>query len=294
MEAPEDCALLEMGSERVLVTKDIAPLIGVDMRMAGRISALHAISDIFACGGTPRWALSMLVVDPDRQMRLMEAVYCGVLEACRDEDVMVIGGHTLAGPEAMAGLTVLGTLTSGLFLSKRGAKVGDHLMLSKPLGVGIITHAYKMGTATDEEMESALEIMSHSNRGSSEIAVEVRATAATDVSGFGLLGHLTEMLEDSQGATLVGDRVPVLPAAIRLAKETSHCDLTLENLKYARSRKKLASVDVRDPRMIPLLDPQTNGGLLLSVDAGVASDLEQRGFYDIGTVTASGVLVMET
>ena len=281
---PEDCAVLETGQGQILATTDIAPLVGVDLWYAGCIAALHAMSDIYACGGVPRWAIATLIVDPDQPRAYMETVLAGLVQACHDEGAALVGGHTSLGRESMVGLTVLGTPRSTIILRKGGAAPGDQLFISKPLGVGMIVKAYKLGLVGDRQLSSAIEIMTKSNGPASACAVDARVHASTDVTGFGLLGHLAELLGPKLGASLVLNAIPIIPAAASLPPEFGFTDWAKGNLDYARHSHQLVGVMETEPhRLAPLLDPQTNGGLLVAADLTAARSLD--GFSRIGEVT---------
>ena len=286
MHRPEDCAIVEFGEKCLLMTTDLGPLVGVDLRAAGRIAALHAMSDIHACGGVPKWSLVTLIAKHGSPEDYMECVMAGVLQASSEEGVAVLGGHTIVGEEAMVGLTVLGVPRSGLVLRKSSAETGDRILLSKSLGVGIIVRAYKLGLASDAELEEAVALMTTSNGLASEQAVKAGVHSATDVTGFGLLGHLIEMLQPGQGAVLEVDRIPLLKPARRLAEQMYHTCWTEGNLDYVESYRKMTGI--RDlPRILPLLDPQTNGGLLVAAGDTATEALRKHGFHPIGRITES-------
>lgn len=292
MDEPEDCAVLSLGDQQLLVTTDVGPLVGRDLRRAGRIAALHAMADVFACGGMPRWALPILVVNRGQPLDYMEAVLAGMLEACAAEQVQVVGGHTVTGREAMAGLTVLGMPRVSKVLRKCGAQLGDQLLLSKPLGVGLVARAYQLGVVGDAEMESALHVMETSNGPAAELALQARVHAATDVTGFGLLGHLGEMLSSGLGAVLDMDAVPVLAAAQPLLDDRYRTVWTDGNLEYVHSRWPL--VGLTEPaRLLALLDPQTNGGLLVAADLDMANRLAGPNFHVVGHITSSPVIEVQ-
>jgi selenide,water dikinase len=197
--------------------------------------------------------------------------------------VDVVGGHTAEGQEAMAGLSVLGVAGPTL-LTKSGSRVGDVIALSKPIGAGMIVRGYQQGVLEAHDIEEAMLTMERSNRAASQEAVELGAVAVTDVTGFGVLGHLAEMLADAGlGATLELERVPVLSAVERLSASFARSRFLDENLHYCLSRTKLSGIRDR-VALAPLLDPQTSGGLLAVIPPEQAEMLDGTGFRAIGRV----------
>lgn len=281
---PEDCAVLSGGRFPLLVSTDFGPLVGVDLRRAGRIAALHAMSDVFACGGIPMWAVTNLIVDCSKSIDNTEMVLGGILDTCREEGTQLVGGHTSLGQEAMAGLTVIGTLRGGTVLRKGGSIPGDQLLLSKPVGPGLILRAYKLGLIGDTQLEEAMEVMCCSNGLASKLAVDVGVHAATDITGFGLLGHLAEMLGHELGAVIDVSSVPILEAATSLIDKLGNTRWIQENLDYVRDHNQ---VILGSEPSIPafLLDPQTNGGLLVAANESATRTLSSQGFFRIGEVT---------
>jgi selenide,water dikinase len=263
-------------------------LLGIEPRLAGHVAALHAISDIYASGGTPRWGLSILAVDPDHPEGTAESILGGMFAACRDEAVAVVGGHTLVSREALAGLTVIGVPASSRVIRKTGARVGSGVFLSKPLGVGLVCRAHALRVCGGDTLDEAVATMLVSNRLASIAMVGARVEAATDVSGFGLLGHLSEMLSRGLGARLALDDVPVLGGARQVADGAFHAPALRGNLAYVRRRCRLETRRELEA-LAPLLDPQTNGGLLVVGDEAAADVLLRNGvFRRIGEITDSG------
>lgn len=282
---PEDCAVLGRIDGSILTTTDFGPLVGPDMYRAGRISATHAMSDVYAMGGMPLFATAMLIVDPSLPARAASDVEAGMLAACHEDGVQLVGGHTVEGKEAMAGLSVTGIAGEKL-LTKGGARPGDVLMLSKAVGAGLVVRAWREGILGFTDLEAALASMETSNRAAAIAAVAAGAVAATDVTGFGLLGHLAEGLaSDRLGAMVFLERVPVIPTATRVPASFTRSRWLNDNLDYCHNRMRL--IGERDRiRIAPLLDPQTSGGLLVAVPAAGVDELRHGGFAAIGTVTS--------
>jgi selenide,water dikinase len=280
---PEDCAVLPPIAGSLLMTLDYGPLVGPNMYRAGRIAATHAISDVHAMGGTPHAALALLTVDLQLPRGAGTDVQAGMVAACLDEGIEIVGGQTVEGQEAMAGLSVLG-VAGDVLLTKRGARPGDVVMLSKPVGVGLVVRAWRQGFLGAGDLEAALVTMETSNGAASRAAVKAGAVAATDVTGFGLLGHLSEMLrDDGLGAILSLKRIPVLTAVTRIPVSFARSRWIDNNLSYCRERTRLSLAGGRE-RLAPLLDPQTSGGLLVMVPAAGAEQLRRAGYRAIGSV----------
>ena len=280
---PEDCAVLPAIAGPLLATTDFGPLVGPDLYRAGRIAAAHCLSDVYAMGGQPLHALALLLVDPALPARAGTDVLAGMVAACAADDVALVGGHTVLAQEAMAGLAVIGQ-GGHVTLGKQGARPGDRLMISKPVGSGMVVRAYRQGLVDDAALEEALRHMETSNRAASSAATAAEASAATDVTGFGLLGHMAEMLApEGHGAVLALEHVPLLEAVRELPAALSRSTWIEQNLAYCRGLASLEGAQDR-ARVAPLLDPQTSGGLLVAVDQEHVGELVEAGFHAIGTV----------
>jgi len=280
---PEDAAHLPASGASLLFSNDLIYLPGLNLFDAGRIAALHSLSDIYASGGVPCWALVTLIVDRARPLEQGEAVMAGIAEACAEEGVAICGGHTVSGNEAMAGLSAIGTV-DGAPLRKTGAKPGHRLFLSKPVGTGICLAGYRRGLCDDSALDGAMETMLLPARIAAAPAVRRHATACTDVTGFGLLGHLAEMLEFPLGAALRRDAIPVLSFAADPPREVAESAWVRNNYEYVTSRVELRH---EGPvyRLAALLDPQTNGPLLAAAPESAANAMCEAGFREIGEIT---------
>lgn len=286
---PEDCAFLNPPHDTLLVTVDFNPLLGVNLFDAGRIAACHAMSDVYACGGRPLWALDVLVSDPTHPLEYTQAVLAGIMTACADAGVEVVGGQTIEGSEMMAGLAVIGVPRGERVLKKSGARPGEKLFLSKPLGIGLVVRGYQLGLLGDDDLSEAVELAATSNERASIVALDAGVTAATDVTGFGFLGHLSEMLDEGLGARVVLGTVPVLRAATSLPSGVGDTPFVNGNFNYVKGRHTL--VGTTDARLLTaLLDPQTNGGLLVSAGEEAAPALARAGFAAVGEVVESDTI----
>jgi len=280
-----------------------------DPYLFGRIAANHSLSDIFAMGATPQTALAIAVVPPGLEAKMEEELFqmmTGAVEVLNEHDTALAGGHTAEGAELSLGLVVNGVADPERLLRKGGARIGDQLILTKPLGTGTIFAAEMRGRAKGAWVEAALTSMLRSNRAAAQCFLRHQTRACTDVTGFGLLGHLVEMLASSPGvgATLQLDAVPVLAGALETIRAGIFSSLQTQNLRVRRAIRN-AEDAAKYERYPILFDPQTAGGLLASVPAANApaclAELKQLGCAEaaiIGPTTLSDggkpIVVLET
>jgi selenide,water dikinase len=301
----DDAAVLRLDSDRALVlTTDFFTPIVDDARDWGRVAATNALSDVYAMGGRPVIALN-LTAWPGQTLpvELLADVLRGGAEAAAAAGCLVVGGHTIDDPEPKYGLAVVGMADPRHLMTVDRARDGDLLVLTKPIGTGVVATAHKRGAAPPEVLSAAVDAMTTLNAAASEAALRAGAVAATDVTGFGLLGHLHRMLRASGTAAEVwADQVPLLPGAAGLAAAGFISGGTNANVSY------LADVTDIDPDTDPvtavlLHDAQTSGGLLIAVtpDAvdSLREDLETAGAQAavVGTVQAGlpgGIVVRAT
>jgi selenide,water dikinase len=265
------------GQALVLTADVIAPLVD-DPDAFGAIAAANAMSDVWAMGGEPRFALN-LVFFPDDQLSLdvLEAILGGAAKTCAAAGVAIVGGHTVRDPEVKFGLSVTGVVAPGAVLSNRGARPGQALVLTKALGTGVIGQAIKHGDATADEIAAAISSMTTLNRDALAAARRAGVTAATDVTGFGLFGHLRNIVRGSGvAATIDLDALPRLPGAERHAAAGRIPGGSKANRNFLAPMLTWsdgAPVDAATPaepagRELALAlacDAQTSGGLLLCV-----------------------------
>lgn len=288
-EQVDDCAVVEVGGQRLLTTLDFGPLVGTSVIRAGRIAGHHAMSDVYAMGGKPLVATAIVAASSKLHADAVGAVVAGLQQACLESGVALVGGHTIEGDEPLAGLSVIG-IPGPRVLTKKGARPGDVLMISKPLGTGLVTRAYQLGLLDEPELETAMTTMESSNQTASRAAVANEVSALTDVTGFGLIGHCAEVVSQSEvGAILELPQVPVLEAAAALPAVAGFTRFIDGNLDYAESLIRLTGTVDRGV-LAPLLDPQTSGGLLASVAQEHVFAMELAGFTAIGLITTSNVL----
>jgi selenide,water dikinase len=288
---PEDSALIDNHSDPLLFSTDMIPLPGVSLFDAGRIGALHALSDIYASGGLPRWALVTLLLDRSRPLEHGTAVMQGVLDACRQDEVSILGGHTVVGAEAMVGLSVIG-LAKIPPLRKTGARPGHRLLLSKPIGTGLCLAGFKHGLCEDDVLNEAMGVRLTSNRDAGFRVIQAHASSCTDVTGFGLLGHLAELLPPDMGAELAERSIPTLRFAAEAPRPLAESAWIRSNYEYASSRLNVRC-SKHTHEIASMLDPQTNGPLLATAAAVDAERLALAGFAEIGQVTERPGVVIQ-
>jgi selenide, water dikinase len=289
----DDAAVLRLDDQRALVlTTDFFTPIVDDARDWGRIAAANALSDVYAMGGWPLIALNLTAWPAELPVELLAEVLRGGAEVAAQAGCPVVGGHSIDDPEPKYGLAVVGMADPGRLLTIARARPGDWLVLTKPLGTGVVATAVKRGDPDPAQVAAAVAAMTTLNRDAAEAALAAGVEAATDVTGFGLLGHLHRMLRASGTAGEVhAARVPFLPGAAELAAAGFVSGGTRNNEAYLRDH-----VDL-EPGLPPVVatllhDAQTSGGLLLSVAserlAGLAGDLRGRGIEPalVGRVVA--------
>jgi selenide,water dikinase len=243
----------------------------------GRIAAANALSDVYAMGGRPLTALN-IVCFPQSQMDIsvLHEVLRGGLDMMHQAGVALLGGHTVDDPELKYGLAVTGTIHPDRVVRNRGAKPGDRLIMTKPLGTGIISTAIKGGQASPEAIAAIVGSMTTLNKAASETMLEVGVNACKDVTGFGLLGHASEMVEGTEvGFAINAAAVPVFP----WAKEYAKMGMVPGGLGRNRDfRQHMVDIDAGVPAYLAeiLYDPQTSGGLLMAVPAAKAERLLKK------------------
>jgi selenide,water dikinase len=274
----DDAGVYKIRDDLALVqTVDFFPPVVDDPYDFGAIAAANALSDIYAMGGKPLSALN-IVGYPTKSLPLsvLDEILRGGADKAIEADVAIIGGHTLKTKEPIYGMAVTGTIHPDKIISNATAKVGDSLILTKPLGIGIITTAIKKEQVEEKWIAKAVKIMSYLNKSASEAMLDVGINACTDITGYGLLGHLCELVHASKvGAKIYLAKVPVIEFAWELAKQKIVPGGTLANLKFIEDK-----VDwergITDEAKLILSDAQTSGGLLISVPKEKEKELLKR------------------
>ena len=279
----DDAGVVRVSDDLALVqTLDVFPPVVDDPYWFGRIAAANALSDVYAMGGVPVSAVNfvgypMADLGGEPLARILE----GAFDALKEADCAMAGGHSIKDSEVKFGLAVVGTVHPDRVITNAGAQPGDHLVLSKPLGMGCLTTALKNGAAEPAHVHAAQRMMARLNRAAGEAMVAAGAHAATDITGYGLTGHAWEMAAGSN-TTLVIDSaaIPVLEEARPYLLPQFTCGGSARNREFGDANVTFAeSVDAS--MQLVLHDVQTSGGLLMAVPAeasgGLVEDLHRRG-----------------
>ncbi len=273
----DDAAVWRLDETRALVvTADfITPLVD-DARTWGRIAAVNAISDVYAMGGRPILALNLVGWNRDElSLDLLGDVLAGADDVAAEAGFVIAGGHTVDDPEPKFGLAVVGEVDPTRLLTNAALRGGDALVLTKALGIGVISTAIKQGAAADEVVDAAVASMSRTNAAAAAIAVEFGATGATDVTGFGLLGHLGRMATESGVDVEVhAGAVPLLPGVVDLVRAGHVPGGTERNLEWVEAQ--LDRGATTEDFVVLLADAQTSGGLVFGVSAANAAAAVER------------------
>jgi selenide,water dikinase len=273
-ETADDAAVYKLRDDlAIVVTTDFFTPIVDDPFDWGRIAATNALSDVYAMGGTPLLALN-LVGWPREGLpfELLARVLDGGAEAARAGRCLIAGGHSIDDAEPKYGLAVVGVVDPNGVLTNAGAQPGDRLVLTKPIGLGVLSTAMKRDAATAAQVTTAVEVMTTLNAGARDAAVEVGVHAATDVTGFGLLGHLRELcIASGVGAQIEAAAIPVIDGVRDLLDAGMVAGGTQRNLAFVTPDVEFGALAERE-RLL-LADAQTSGGLLLSVAAERADQL---------------------
>ena len=299
LHAPDDAAVVDVPPGKVMVhTVDSFRAIIDDPYLFGKISANHSLGDIYAMGGDPQSALAIATVPyglEEKVEDVLTQMLSGAMEVLRESGTALVGGHTSEGAELSLGFAVNGLIDRELVLRKGGLQPGDRLVLTKPIGTGTLFAADMRFKARGRWIEGALDSMLQSNQAGARCLLDHGASACTDVTGFGLLGHLVEMTKPSQvDVELDLGAVPLLDGAQETVAAGITSTLQPQNLRLRRAIGNLAAVG-QDPRFPLIFDPQTAGGLLASVPQDRADDcieeLRSLGYGRsaiIGTVKPEG------
>jgi selenide, water dikinase len=260
----DDAGWIEFGHGVLLQSVDFFTPIVDDPRLFGEIAAANALSDIYAMGGEPLTALNLAAFPEELELQILGEILAGGMAKIAESGAALCGGHSVRDSEPKYGVSVTGFVERERLVRNRGARPGDALVLTKPLGVGILATAVKRDVIGPDEAERAFGAMARLNRGARDAVQEVGVSAATDVTGFGLLGHLSEMVRpDALGAVVRRGEVPVWEPAAALAGDGCYPGGLERNRAYLE--EDTAAETLTESELLPLYDPQTSGGLLIAV-----------------------------
>ena len=290
LEKADDAGVYKVSDDLAIIqTVDFFTPIVDDPYEFGQIAAANALSDVYAMGGIPKTAMNLVAFPlKDMDISVLRQIIQGGLDKMREAGVVLVGGHSVEDKELKYGLSVMGFIHPDRVLTKKNLQVGDRLILTKPLGTGIINTAIKGGLASKEITDTVTRLMAKLNKDAAEIMEDYPVHACTDITGFGFLGHIAEMVVDSgAGIRIHTDSVPILPQTLDYAGLGLLPAGAYKNREFFERRVDFA------PRVDALIqdvlfDPQTSGGLLICVEGNRADDLlqtlRQKGVHDAAIV----------
>ena len=298
--APDDAAVYRINDTTALIqTLDFFPPVVDDAYAFGAITAANAMSDVYAMGGEVILALNLAAWRDDLPLELLSEIFRGGADKVAEAGAAIAGGHTITDQEPKYGLSVTGIVHPDRVVTKGRARVGDVLVLTKPLGSGLITTAGKNGVASDAHLQNAMAWMSRLNRGAAQAMQEIGVRCATDITGYGLLGHAYEIAEASKVALRFrADALPILDGALEYAHQKQIPGGAGRNKLYLEDKVEFTRA-LDDDLCEIFYDPQTSGGLLISVAEAkldtLTRALKSRGVehWIIGAVIAGKGIVVQ-
>ena len=286
-DSSDDAAVYRIDDDTALIqTVDFFPPIVDDPFQFGQVAATNALSDVWAMGGTPKIAMNLLTFPSCLSLDVVKAILAGGYDKVMEAGAVIVGGHSIEDQEPKYGLCVSGFARPEEILTNSGAQEGDVLVLTKPLGTGILSTGAKAGLLSQSEYDEMLTLMTTLNQKGQQAMLPVRPTACTDITGFGLLGHVQEMAKGS-GKTiqLWAQSIPIVPKALELARDGIIPAGAYRNRGYLEGDVVVSDqvpLEVSDA----LFDPQTAGGLLITVPEARAQQLLDR-LADLGVPGAA-------
>ncbi len=277
LDGPDDAAVWKLDDERALVvtTDFFTPVVDTPYEY-GAIAAANSLSDIYAMGGTPFLALNIAALPPDLPVEISSEILRGGAEKCQEAGVVVAGGHTIQDKEPKFGLVALGFVHPQKLLTKGGARPGDVLVLTKPLGFGVTTTALKRGQADEVDVSEVIGWMSRLNKLGGQLASEFGLQGGTDVTGYSLLGHGWEMAQASGvGFRLDFGQIPFISGARKYAEAWIFPGGSSDNRLFYGAHVRFQA-GISEMEQMLLFDAQTSGGLLLAVPPEKLSAFQQR------------------
>lgn len=287
----DDAGVFVLSDDLALIqTVDFFAPIVDDPYLFGQVAAANALSDVYAMGGQPLTAMNIVGFPSGKlPLEVLREILRGGQDKVHEAGALVVGGHTIIDEELKYGLSVTGRAHPARLLTNAGARAGDRLVLTKPIGTALLATVAKNGELPDEQMRALIGSMTQLNRLASEVALELGASCATDITGFGLLGHASHVARASRVTLRIRvANVPALPGARVAAQRGVRTGGAERNATYLESRVDWAGA--REVDRVLLIDPQTSGGLLvaLSPDAVASYISRVAGAVEIGEVIAEG------
>jgi selenide, water dikinase len=277
MDRPDDAGVYRVSDSLALIqTLDFFTPVVDDPYSFGQIAVANSLSDVYAMGGEPRLAMNIICFPVSKMdVVVLEEILKGGSDKMREAGVLLVGGHSVEDAEIKYGLSVTGFVHPDKVLKNTGAKPGDALVLTKPLGTGIISTAIKANEAGSETIERVIRLMSELNRKPVEIMTKYNVHACTDVTGFGLIGHAIEMIEATgTGIIFHAEKIPVIPEALELASMGFIPAGAYRNRDFRMNM--VENRGISDEKMICFFDPQTSGGLLTALTFTEAETLVKQ------------------
>ena len=274
----DDAAVYQLTDELAIVqTVDYITPVVDDPYTCGAVAAANSLSDIYAMGARPVFALNVVGFPSGKlPLQVLSTILQGGADKVREAGASIVGGHSIDDPEPKYGLVVTGVVHPEMVVTNAGARPGDDLILTKPLGIGILTTGIKQERASEKATDEAVRVMTTLNKAAADVMVDVGVHACTDITGFGLLGHLSEMTSASGvGARVSLSAVPVLSEAWTLVKEGICPGGTKRNRDALKGNVTWAP-EIADESQLILCDAQTSGGLLIAVPKARSAQLVKR------------------
>lgn len=286
LQTSDDAAVYRLSDDDAIVqTVDFFPPVVDDPYLYGAIAAANSLSDVYAMGGQPLFALNIAAFPDNLPLDILSSIFAGGADKAREAGIVIAGGHTVTDDEPKYGLVVTGRIHPDRILTKAGAQPGDELFVTKRFGTGVVTTAIKQQHASTADAEAAIASMLHLNRQAASLALEIGVHACTDITGFGLLGHATEVAIKSRVAIDIrAANVPLLPGAQQYAADGRFPGGAQRNRDHYEPEPDcgVTMVDDLPTDLVRLLySPETSGGLLLSVPAENVDAL-RASFDDVG------------
>jgi len=271
-DSSDDAAVYRLDEKRCLLsTTDFFPPMVADAKSFGKIAAANALSDIYAMGGSPLYALNIVCFPQDLDKRILQEILAGGAEKCAEAGAVLAGGHSIYDEGIKYGLAVTGIAETDKFHRNNTPLAGDKLILTKPLGIGVITSAYRDGETGESDSAEAIASMERLNKYAAEKMSAYKVSACTDITGFGLIAHTLEMTAGKLSVELCLDNLPHLKRVKHFIEDDYITGGGRRNRSFVGARADTSKIPAWIAEL--LYDPQTSGGLLIAVDADQADDL---------------------